>query len=76
MPIVLIYAFAAIIIGGFDSIAGAVVGGLAIGIVTDVLPKYLSVFEKMPLAPALIVMLLVLLVRPQGLFGTKKVSRV
>lgn len=76
MPVVLIYAFASIIVGGFDSIVGAVVGGLIVGVITDVIPKYLDVFEKMPLAPALITMLVILLVRPQGLFGSKKVSRV
>lgn len=76
MQLPLIYGFAAVTLGGFDSFVGAVVGGLAVGVLSDVAPKYLDVFEKMPLAPAFILILVVLLVRPQGLFGSKKVSRV
>jgi branched-chain amino acid transport system permease protein len=57
-----------------------VVGGLTIGVLTDVLPYFddnLGDFaSKMPLAPAFILILIVLLIRPQGLFGTKRVERV
>lgn len=72
----LIFAFAAITLGGFDSFVGAVVGGLAIGVLTDVVPKYVTFVDQMPLAPAFVAILIVLLVRPEGLFGTKKVARV
>ncbi|MEZ5321227.1 MAG: branched-chain amino acid ABC transporter permease [Microthrixaceae bacterium] len=75
MQLALVYSFAAITLGGFDSLLGAVVGGLAIGLVTDVLPRYVSAFEQMPLAPAFLLILLVLLVRPEGLFGRKAVVR-
>lgn len=73
---VLIFAFAAITLGGFDSIVGAVVGGLLIGLVTELAPKYVGAFSGIPLGAALVVVLIVLMVRPQGLFGSKKVSRV
>lgn len=73
---VLIFAFAAVTLGGFDSIPGAVVGGLLVGLVTELVPKYVGAFSGIPLGAALVVVLIVLLVRPQGLFGTKKVSRV
>ena len=69
-------ALAAITLGGFDSPLGAVVGGMVVGILTSVLPQYLPIFEKMRLAPAFILILAVLLFRPQGLFGRKQVERV
>jgi len=76
MQLPLIFAFAAITLGGFDSFVGAVVGGLLIGVLTDVVPRYVGFFEKMPLAPAFLLILVVLLVRPQGIFGRTTVSRV
>ena len=76
MQLVLIYAFAAVTLGGFDSLVGAVVGGLIVGILTSVLPQYVDWFEKMQLAPAFVLILVVLLVRPEGLFGRKEVTRV
>ena len=76
MQLPLIFAFAAITLGGFDSFVGAVVGGLLIGILTDVVPRYVDIFEKMPLAPSFLLILVVLLVRPEGIFGQKKVTRV
>ena len=76
MQLPLIFGFAAITLGGFDSFVGAVVGGLAVGILTDVVPKYVDWVSKIPLAPAFAVILITLLVRPQGLFGRKVVSRV
>lgn len=76
MQLTLIYAFAAITLGGFDSFVGAIVGGLLVGVLSDVLPRYVDFFEKMPLAPAFILILVVLLVRPEGIFGQRKVSRV
>lgn len=76
MQLTLIFGFAAITLGGFDSLVGAIVGGLTVGVLTSTLPRYVEQFEKMPLAPAFILILLVLLIRPQGLFGKKDVSRV
>ncbi len=66
MQLTLVFGFAAITLGGFDSIIGAVVGGLIVGILSSVIPQYVSVFERMPLAPAFILILAVLLFRPAG----------
>ena len=76
MLLTLIYAFTAITLGGFDSLVGAVVGGLVVGVLSEVVPQYVGWFQNLPLAPAFIVILVVLLVRPEGLFGSKRVTRV
>jgi branched-chain amino acid transport system permease protein len=73
----LIYAFAAATLGGFDSPVGAVVGGLIVGLVTVLAGGYIGwLGEDLKLVAAFVVILLVLLIRPQGLFGRKRVSRV
>ncbi len=73
----LIYAFAAATLGGFDSPVGAVVGGLVVGLVTVLAGGYVGFLgEDLKLVAAFAVILVVLLVRPQGLFGRKQVSRV
>jgi branched-chain amino acid transport system permease protein len=77
MLIVLIYAFAAAVLGGIDSPCGAVVGGLALGVVINLLGTYVDfVGGELRLPAALTVLLIVLLVRPQGLFGHRVVRRV
>jgi branched-chain amino acid transport system permease protein len=76
MQLTLIFGFAAIALGGFDSLVGAVVGGFIVGIASSVVPQYVPGFEKVPLAPAFILILAVLLFRPEGLFGRKQVRRV
>ena len=73
----LIYAFAAATLGGFDSPLGAVVGGLIVGVFTVMAGGYVDfVGEDLKLAAAFVLILLVLLIRPQGLFGKKQVKRV
>jgi branched-chain amino acid transport system permease protein len=62
-------AFAATIIGGFGDIAGAIVGGLVIGVVESFAAYYISVPYKD--AYAFVFLFLVLLFRPQGIFGEK-----
>jgi branched-chain amino acid transport system permease protein len=62
-------AFAANIIGGFGSIPGAIIGGLAIGVAETLGAAYISVPYKD--AFAFLMLLLVLLVRPQGVFGER-----
>jgi branched-chain amino acid transport system permease protein len=77
MGVVLLYGFAAAALGGFDSIAGAVVGGLIVGLAEAFIPNFFSfVGSELSLAVALLVIVIVLLVRPQGLFGTARVERV
>ena len=82
MAAVLIYAFAAAVLGGIDSPLGAVVGGLTIGVLLNML-SFLSQYdafdwftEELRLPMALLVILAVLLVRPQGIFGRPEVKRV
>lgn len=73
-------AIPAAIIGGLDSTTGAVVGGLLVGITQVVTLGYqenlLFLGRSFSEAAPYILMLVVLLVRPAGLFGTKEVSRV
>lgn len=72
---ILLYAFAAALLGGIDSPPGAVLGGFAVGVLENVLGAYVIGSElKLPLALALIVG--VLLVRPTGLLGSRQVTRV
>jgi branched-chain amino acid transport system permease protein len=67
--IVALKAFAANIIGGFGSIPGAIIGGLVIGVAETLGAAYISVPYKD--AYAFLILLAVLLVRPQGLFGER-----
>ena len=77
MLVVLIYAFAAAVLGGIDSPVGAVVGGLLLGVVVNLLGAYVDfVGAELRLPTALFILLLVLLVRPQGLLGHMAVRRV
>lgn len=64
---VVIMAFAAAIIGGFNSLIGAVVGGFIIGIAENLVGLFIS-SQAIQLAP-FVAIFIVLLVRPQGLFG-------
>lgn len=77
MQAVLIYAFAAAVLGGIDSPAGAVVGGLLLGVGLNLLGAYVDfVGADLRLPAALLVILVVLLLRPSGLFGRPEVRRV
>ena len=62
-------AFAASIVGGFGSIPGAIIGGLAIGVIETFGGFYVS--ASYVDAIAFIILIVVLLVRPQGLFGER-----
>ena len=73
-------AFPAIILGGLDSPAGAVLGGLLIGVSQSLAAKYLADWEwlgtNFHTAMPYVLMIVILLIRPYGLFGTKEVHRV
>ncbi len=72
-----IYAFAAATLGGFTSPLGAVVGGLLVGIVENLVGTYVSfIGTELKLTVALAMIIVVLLVRPSGLFGRVHVRRV
>ena len=72
----LIFAVAAAALGGLDSLGGAIAGGLAIGLVQSIVVPYLSIPSELSLLAAVIVLLLVLVLKPAGLFGTAAVERV
>jgi branched-chain amino acid transport system permease protein len=77
MQTVLLYALAAAILGGMDSPIGAVVGGLALGVILNLTGAYVDfIGGTLRLPVALAVILLVLLVRPSGLFGRTAVRKV
>ena len=77
MQPILIYAFAAAVLGGIDSPIGAVVGGLALGVGLNLLGAYVDfIGADFRLPAALAAILLVLLVRPTGLFGRAVETRV
>jgi branched-chain amino acid transport system permease protein len=77
MRAILLYAFAAAVIGGLDSPLGAVVGGLAFGVIQNLVETYIDwIGATLRLPVGLALLLLVLLIRPQGLFGHAAVRRV
>ncbi len=67
----------AVILGGLDSVLGAIIGGLVVGVLEFLSAGYLD-----PYIPAInevfpfIVMVLVLMIKPYGLFGTEEIERV
>jgi branched-chain amino acid transport system permease protein len=73
---ILIFAFAAAVLGGLDSPLGAVVGGLALGVVLNLVGAYIDFFSDLRTPAALILILVILLVRPVGLFGRTVARRV
>ena len=74
---VLIFAAAAAVLGGLDSLWGALAGGLGIGLVESLAVGYIDFIPtQMGLSAAVVVILAVLVVRPSGLFGSKAVERV
>ncbi|MFG1705008.1 branched-chain amino acid ABC transporter permease [Nonomuraea sp. M3C6] len=73
---VLIYAFAAATLGGFDSPVGAVVGGLIVGVAETLAGAYVGfIGSDLKVGVPLVIILGVLLLRPQGLFGRAVVER-
>jgi branched-chain amino acid transport system permease protein len=84
MDKVLIFSFAAATLGGLDSINGAVIGGLIIGLVESPIqpmirenvPGFEFLTSDLALLVAFLLILAVLLVKPSGLFGTVRVERV
>jgi len=72
-----IYAFAAATVGGFTSPLGAVVGGFIVGVTENLVGTYVSfIGTELKLTVALAMIIIVLLVKPSGLFGRSIVRRV
>lgn len=77
MAWVLLYAFAAAVLGGFDSAQGAVLAGMLIGIAENVVGVYVPFIGNDLKLPAVLVLIVgVILIRPQGLLGHAQVKRV
>jgi branched-chain amino acid transport system permease protein len=77
MQPILVYAFAAAVLGGLESPTGAVVGGLAIGVSLNLVVGYVpQISSELQLPFAFVVLLAILLVKPSGLFGRREVRRV
>jgi branched-chain amino acid transport system permease protein len=72
---ILLYAFAAALLGGIDSPGGAVIGGLVVGVLENLLGAFV-IGNELKLVVALVLIVGVLLVRPSGFFGSVQVSRV
>jgi len=72
---ILLYAFAAALLGGIDSPMGAVLGGFTVGVLENLLGAFV-IGNELKLTVALVLIVGVLLVRPSGFFGSVHVSRV
>jgi branched-chain amino acid transport system permease protein len=73
----LIYAFAAVTLGGFESLGGAIIGGFLVALVETMAGGYVrQIGGDLAQTTALALILLVLLFRPAGLFGVRRVERV
>ncbi len=75
---IFIYASAAATLGGFDSPGGAVISGLSIGVIENLAAGYQPewIGQELRLAVALLIIFIVLLFKPSGLFGSARVERV
>ena len=72
---ILLYAFAAALLGGIDSPGGAVLGGFVVGVLENVLGAFV-IGNELKLSVALVLIIGVLLVKPSGFFGKVHVTRV
>ena len=72
---VLLYAFAAALVGGIDNPWGAVFGGFLVGVLENILGAYV-IGHELKLAVALVIIVGVLTVKPSGFFGKVHVTRV
>jgi branched-chain amino acid transport system permease protein len=74
MSTVLVYAFSGAVLGGLTSLAGAVAGCMLLGLLDDLVAAYVpAIGGSYSLLVAFVVIVAVLLVRPQGLFGHREV---
>jgi branched-chain amino acid transport system permease protein len=76
MQVVLVYALASAALGGFDSIWGAVVAGMAVGVADALTKQYVDALDGIEVVLPLGLILVVLVVMPSGLFGKRTVERV
>ncbi len=72
---ILLYGFAAALLGGIDNPLGAVIGGFVVGVLENLLGAYV-IGTELKLTVALVLIVATLTLRPDGLFGKKVVTRV
>jgi branched-chain amino acid transport system permease protein len=75
MTSILIYGFAAALVGGLDNPWGALPGGIVVGVIENLLGAFV-IGTEFKLSGALFIVVFALLLRPQGLFGRRVVNRV
>ncbi len=74
---ILIFAAAAALLGGLDSVKGAVIGGLSVGIGLSMINGYATFLGgSLQLTLAFVIIVLVLVVKPTGIFGARRIERV
>ncbi len=76
MQPVLLFAFAAAVLGGIESPVGSVIGGVIVGVLLALVGTYLPGGQNLRIPFGLIVIVAVLLFRPAGLFGRREMKRV
>lgn len=76
MQSVLLFAFAAAVLGGIESPLGAVVGGVLVGVLLALVGTYIPGGQNLRIPFALLVIVVVLLFKPAGLFGRAEATRV
>ena len=72
---ILLYGFAAALLGGIDNPLGAVIGGFVVGVLENLLGAYV-IGTELKLTVALVLIVLTLTLKPDGLFGKTVVTRV
>jgi len=72
---ILLYGFAAALLGGIDNPVGAVIGGFIVGVLENILGAYV-IGTELKLTVALVLIVATLTLKPDGLFGKKVVTRV
>ncbi len=77
LSLVVLIAFPAVLLGGLDSLPGAIVGGVIVGLVTALTQtaKPIEIRNAAEIAPY-VLLLIVLIIRPEGLFGQKRIERI
>lgn len=73
MSTIAVFSFAAAVLGGFGSLGGAVVGGLIVGVFSNLISGYVS--NNLQLTFVFLLIVLLLYIRPQGLLGVKATVR-
>ncbi len=77
LSLVVMVAFPALLLGGLESLLGAIVGGVAVGLAQELVEtsKLVQIRHSTEIAPY-VLLLIILVIRPEGLFGQKRIERI